>query len=96
MRFSISPYSDMERTRLRIIVFFIVKHLQNMRDVLWLVKQAPIGADVDQVSDAIRENQIIAILLHRVDEELLHGNLLHSNTSCKYGADKPQMNDLYI
>lgn len=40
------------------------------------------------VSDAIFENQIVAILLHRFDEELLHRNLLHSNTSFKYGADR--------
>lgn len=30
--------------------------------------------------DAMFENQIVAVLLHRLDEELLH-ILLHSNTS---------------
>lgn len=33
------------------------------------------------VSEAIRENQIVSVLLHRLNEELLHGNLPHSNTS---------------
>lgn len=34
-------------------------------------------------SDALRENQGVAVLLHRIDEELLHRNLLHSVTSLK-------------
>ena len=34
-------------------------------------------------SEAIRENQGLAVLLHRIDEELLHRNLLHSVTSLK-------------
>jgi len=42
-------------------------------------------------SEAIRENQIVTVLLHRIDEELLHGNLLHGNTSLKRCAVKPQM-----
>ena len=44
-----------------------------------------IGACVVSL-EAIRENQIVAVLLHRVDEELLHRNLLHSNTSLFSGA----------
>jgi hypothetical protein len=31
------------------------------------------------------------VFLHRIDEELLHGNPLHSNTSLKSGADKPHL-----
>lgn len=41
----------------------------------------PQRARRDRVSDAIAENQIVSVLLHRVDEELLHGNLIHGNTS---------------
>ena len=37
-------------------------------------------------SEAIRENQIVAVLLHRIDEELLQRTVLHSVTSIKSGA----------
>ena len=46
------------------------------------------GACVDSKSEAIRENQIGAVLLHRIDEELLHRILLHSNTSLSCGPVK--------
>ena len=39
------------------------------------------GPPLGQWSNAVFENQIVAVLLHRIDEELLYGNLLHSNTS---------------
>ena len=36
------------------------------------------------VSNAVFQNQIVAVLLHRIDEELLCRNLFHSNTSLYY------------
>ena len=36
---------------------------------------------VGLASNAVFQNQIVAVLLHRIDEELLCGNLLHRNTS---------------
>lgn len=44
-------------------------------------------------SEAIRENQNVTVLLHRVDEELLH--ILHSNTS-KKSADYPLLKFLIL
>ena len=41
---------------------------------------------VGRTSNAVFENQIVAVLLHRIDEELLHRNLLHSNTSWNISA----------
>ena len=32
-------------------------------------------------SEAIAECQVFAVLLHRIDEELLYGDVIHSNTS---------------
>ena len=38
-------------------------------------------SDQESESEATREIQSISVLLHRINEELLHGNLLHGNTS---------------
>jgi len=37
-------------------------------------------------SEAITEDPVVTADLHRIDEELLHGILLHSVTSLKSGA----------
>ena len=57
------------------------KYLQKM-SVEWLFfVSSRIWAGQLLRLEAIRENQIVAVLLHRIDEELLQRTFLHSVTS---------------
>ena len=49
----------------------------------------PAGGRLCSWSEAIRENQSVTVLLHRIDEELLH--ILHSNTSIKHCSETPHL-----
>ena len=79
----------MDLVRFLMMEFFIVNYLQKMsRELLYLSYVGPIGPVWILKSEAIRENQMGAVLLHRIDEELLHRILLHSNTSLGCGPVK--------
>ena len=62
------------------MVSFIIDIPPKVRGVISIYLMPAVGRIVIG-SEAIRENQGLAVLLHRIDEELLHRTVLHSVTS---------------
>ena len=77
----------MDLTRFFITMFFIINTSKfEMRDhhaQMFILSNsaARVGGLKLVRSEAFGEDQMFAVLLHRIDKELLHGILLHSNTS---------------
>ena len=81
----------MDLHRFFIIVFFI-KNTSKIECVKIYLYNLPAVGRIGIGSEAIAECQIGAVLLHRVDEELLQ-RILHSNTSLnKWGGRTAKMN----